>query len=228
MINAGPQNTVTGVAKAHHQPQVWPLYLLHFSVFGLSMLHQPRMSAGWQWDTGNALGLLGFAGLLYLFLAVGSGRRQRLHQWTSYAVAAALAAHVLWLWIPDPTLWHYVSIQAPAYMWAGIAALLCVGATVWLALPAARRGWHRGYAAFQTWHYLLSLSAVVLALWHILGSGFYVSALESYLYAALTILVLAAHRAGFSLPADLPPRHLWAGPGLALAFVVFKHAAAVA
>jgi len=138
-----------------------------------------------MWDIGNGLGLLSFAGLFYLFIEVGQGARQRVHQLISYGVAGCALLHVLWLWIPDATLWHYMLWDAPYYMLAGWLSLLALAGTILIALPGARRFWYAGFVSFRRWHYWLSLSVVVTAWWHMTGSGFYISATEAALYALL-------------------------------------------
>ena len=169
-------------------------YLLTFIVLGISLLQAPLQSAGWIWDTGNALGFVGFAGLLYLFLDVGRGARQRVHQQLSYAVALAVAGHVLWMWLPDETLWHYMTWDAPHYMLAGWLSLMTLTGMIIIALPGRRRFWHMSYQQFQNWHYWLSLGVICTSLWHMAGSGFYVSAVETMLYILLIVAVLALHR----------------------------------
>ena len=128
-------------------------YALTALVFGLCLLHEPGASAGWAWDTANAAGFLAFAGMLYLFIDVGAGRRNRIHQWISYGVAAALLVHVLWFVTTDPTIWHYLSWDAPWYMHTGLTALLFVIAIVVLALPVWRRWWGQNRQVFRSWHY---------------------------------------------------------------------------
>ncbi len=165
-------------------------YLLTLFVFGICFLDAPLASGGWQWDAANALGFMGFAGMLYLFVDVGAGRRNRIHQWVSYTVCAALVGHVAWFLVADPTIWHYLAWDAPWYMLSGLAALFAVIAVVLLALPTWRRWFGQSRSSFRNWHYTLSLLGVVGAALHILGSGFYVSGLlEVILYAALCTAV---------------------------------------
>ena len=166
------------------------IYLLVCIALGLNLLQAPLRSSGWLWDTGNAFGFVCFAGLLYLFLDVGKGSRQKFHQHVSYLTIMALLAHVLWLWISDATLWFYMTWDGPHYMLAGWLALVLMLAVAILALPNQRRFWHGSYQQFQKWHYRLSLCVITATYWHIIGSGFYISRLEAVLYGVCIALVL--------------------------------------
>lgn len=140
------------------------------------------------------LGFVGFAGLLYLFIGVGRGPRQRLHQLLSYIITGVVLMHVLWLWLSDRTLWFYMTWDGPHYMLAGWLAVLLLTAMVILALPGKRRFWHISYQQFQRWHYWLSLGIIGTAYWHMVGSGFYISSLEAVLYGVLIGCVIIAHQ----------------------------------
>ncbi len=166
------------------------IYLLVCIALGLNLLEAPLRSGGWRWDTGNALGFVCLACLLYLFVDVGRGNRQKFHQQLSYLTLMVLLAHVLWLWASDPTLWFYMAWDGPHYMLAGWLALALMLATVILALPDQRRFWHPRYSSFQHWHYGLSMCVIAGAYWHSVGSGFYISRLEAVLYGAGVALAL--------------------------------------
>jgi hypothetical protein len=166
------------------------IYLLVCIALGLNLLEAPLRSGGWRWDTGNAFGFACLACLLYLFLDVGKGSRQKIHQQLSYLTLIVLLAHVLWLWGSDPTLWFYMTWDSPNYMLAGWLALVLMLAAVITALPGQRRFWHLRYSSFQRWHYWLSLCIVAAAYWHSVGSGFYISRLEAALYGVSIALLL--------------------------------------
>ncbi len=198
-------------------------YALTALVFGLSLLHEPRASAGWAWDAANAVGFLAFAGMLYLFIDVGTGRRNRIHQWVSYSVAGALLIHVLWLIATDPTVWHYLAWDAPWYMHTGLAAIMLVIAVIVLALPMWRRWWGQNRAAFRSWHYALSALGVGLAVSHIVGTGFYVSSpVEVGLYAALCAAVALASRRASGMTPQITPAQLSGVIALAGLFIGMK------
>lgn len=190
--------------------------------FGLSLVQQPQLSSGWHWDVGNGLGFLAFAGLLLLFLNVGNGSRQRLHQWIGYGVLGSLLAHITWLWAADITIWHYLSSNAPAYMLAGWAALCLILAITILALPVTRRFWHGQFSNFQRWHRWLAWLSLLLVLWHMLGSGYYLSLLEAWLYGVLASCVWLANRRGLYLATSTSATVLWWGPLCMGLFVLIK------
>ena len=172
-------------------------------LLGISMIDMPLASAGWLWDTANALGIFVLAASLYLFLFVGSGRHSRAHQLISYGVIVAAIGHVFLLWIPDKTIWHYAALDMPHYMWAGYVALLGLIATVVLALPTKRRYWHNRYKHFKSWHYYLSIAIIAFSLWHIIGSGFYFGLVEAWAITIFAILVGVLHRLSKSVSVSL-------------------------
>tara|TARA_B100000953_G_C17916390_1_gene389305 strand:- start:36 stop:542 length:507 start_codon:yes stop_codon:yes gene_type:complete len=149
--------------------------------------------------------LLTFSGFLYLFGYIGGGSYGRNHKILSYAISLLAFAHILLLWIPDKTVWHYLDTDMPHYMWAGVGALACLIVTIILALPKTRSYWHERHRHFSSWHYCLSLAIVVLSFWHIAGSGFYFSAVEAWVLAASCLFLLALHRAGIRVPPNLSP-----------------------
>lgn len=189
------------------------------AVFGLSMVEDPLVGGGWYWDTANALGLFCLALVYSLFFEPGRSDRQKIHQWISYMAIAALFGHI-GLLLLDATVWHYLGFDAPFYMWAGLAALGGLCATVVLALPQSRRFWHHDHRRFTRWHQAISWLSLVAVLWHVVGSGFYVSWLESIGYALLALL-LAWPRITRVAPSYSPTR-LWAFCLAPILFVLLK------
>ena len=155
------------------------------------------------WDSANALGLVALAVSLYLFLFIGSGQHGRMHRILSYTIIACTIAHVLLLWIPDETVWHYLDTDMPDYMWGGLAALGALIATILLALPQFRRVWHSQYRHFKHWHYYLSLAIIFFSVWHITGSGFYFSETESWCLAIFAGTFVLAHRSNLKVRTHL-------------------------
>lgn len=164
-------------------------------MFSLTLLQAPQASGEVYWDAANALGLLAFALLLYLYFDTGSGHRQQIHKWLSYLGGVALLAHVALLWIPDPTIWNYLSFAAPWYMLAGLLSLGLVVLITLISTPAKRRFWHGDYRRFQALHEWLALAVIATALWHMIASGFYLSTLESALLICLCVAIWALKRA---------------------------------
>ncbi len=126
-----------------------------------------------------------------------------MHRVLSYAIIVCTVAHVLLLWIPDQTVWHYLDTDMPDYMWVGLGALGALIATTFLALPQFRRYWHTRYKHFRNWHYYLSLAVIVLSVWHITGSGFYFSVAESWCLAIFTGAFVLAHRSNVKVRPNL-------------------------
>ena len=165
------------------------IYALVFSILAITFLQAPRTSGDWYWDLANGIGFTAFALLLYLFIDSGTGVRQRIHQLLSYALAGLILLHILLLWVPDTAVWHYLSLDAPHYMWAGILSIVPLVILTLTSTAKSRREWHGTYQTFRKLHTILSIVTVALVLWHIIGSGFYLSVLESALIILLAILV---------------------------------------
>lgn len=167
----------------------------------MSFLQAPTTSGGLVWDSGNAAGFVALAFFVYLFIETGRGHRQRTHQLLSYSAVTALVIHILVLWVPDATIWTYFSYAAPNYMWAGLIATGCLTLIVVSSLPGSRRFWNKNYAAFKLIHVWLSAALVALSLWHMIGSGFYLSTIEGGLLVTMAIVIWFGQR-----------RALWAKP----------------
>lgn len=159
---------------------------------------------------------------LYLFIETGRGRRQRIHQLLSYSAVTALVIHILVLWVPDATIWTYFSYDAPHYMWAGIVATGCLVLIVVSSLPGSRRFWNTNHAAFKLVHVWLSAALVALSLWHIIGSGFYVSTFEGSLLVAMAIAVWFGQRKAFWATPSQSYAATWAVWLIPITMVVIK------
>ena len=198
------------------------LLLLVTALLAITMLSAPMLSGGVMWDAANTLGFIAFAGMLYLFVDVGRGERNRFHQIVSYGAAAALAAHVGWLLAADRTIWHYLSPDAPPYMLTGLIALLLLSTIIVLALPRWRRIWQQRFRNFQRWHYWLSVCAIMMGGYHIWGSSFYISGfIETAAFLALSGTVVLVHRLGRHYPRSTTAT-LWAVPAIGVVFVLLK------
>lgn len=150
---------------------------------------------GWLWDLGNGLGFVALTLLLALNFAAGRSRLHRTLAWT--AVGMALA-HGAWLLVLDAQVLEYLKPTMPAYMGAGLLALvlLAVGAAT-----SGGRGRRLFYAhrSFRNLHWTWSALTISTAGYHIAGSGFY---LNHYAGLALFIALLA----GCALWTRLPGR----------------------
>ncbi len=170
------------------------------------------------------MGFLTYAVLLYLFLDTGSGRRQNTHRWLGYALLTFLIGHILLLLITEPVTRHYIAWSAPDYMLAGIAATVLLLVAVVLAHAASRRFWHSNHRHFQRWHYALSISALAASLWHMLGSGFYITGFEGWVMVSVGLLVVISHSSSKTPNIKLSLTQLTGVPLLCGVFLWLKHA----
>jgi hypothetical protein len=126
-----------------------------------------------------------------------------MHRVISYTIIVCAVGHILLLWLPDKTIWHYLDTDMPHYMWVGLGAFGALLATIFLALPQFRRYWHTRYRQFRNWHYVLSLAIILLSVWHVIGSGFYFSVSESWLLAVYAGAFVLMHKSNVKLNPDL-------------------------
>lgn len=177
-------------------------------VFAASFVTLPRNGGGWFWDFGNGLGFLAFAGVL--FQMVPRARSGRQHEFLGYAVLACTLAHAFWFLTGDGTVRFYLLPGAPAYMWAGLIALIALSMLTILARLPDRMRIHPRFRTFRRVHRILAFTAVGSALLHVTLSGFYLrSWLQTGLLAALTAVACFAWR-GSADPGSRP-----AVPGVA-------------
>jgi len=167
----------------------------------------PRVAPLWDWLMAAGYLALGLMAVLAPLTARYSRRAgasvlatqlvHRLHRDLGYIVLALVACHALGLLLLDATLIEYLKPTAPAGMLAGLAAAL---ALLVLSVLAARR--HRGPQRqrpgprWRRQHRLLAAVVLVLALWHVIASGYYTASAAAAIALALWLLLpaLAAAR----------------------------------
>lgn len=149
------------------------------------------MSAGWVWDTANALGFAAMAGLLFLSSPRGARLAPTQHQLIAYGLVLLIGAHVLWFLLLDSVVSEYVKLDAPAYMLSGIAAAVLTLVLVLTALMPTRTSVHKTFAGFRRWHRYIAVTAIIASAYHLIGSGLYLqTSLQTTLLFALCALVI--------------------------------------
>lgn len=148
------------------------------------------------WDFCNALGFCALAALVYLGWDSAAPARQpalRLHADIAVGTALLAAAHILGLLLWDPITMEYLKLKAPWYMHAGLVSFLCLAVLAISSFPAPRRRIYPRFALFRRWHLSLSIAALGLACWHVLGAAFYLSAWYQQLALALVAIGMPAY-----------------------------------
>lgn len=142
----------------------------------------PAISLVWDWA--NALGYLGLACCLLLFIYAGrprvfppySGRFfANLHRSLGYVALLLVAAHVGLLLYDQPLLLQHLKLSAPLYMLAGLAALVLLLVLCISSITALRKRIWPDYHRFKMIHAALAIGCVALSGWHIIGSSFYLN-----------------------------------------------------
>ena len=135
------------------------------------------------WDFLMALGLVATGGLAVLPLLSArwwAARHpdpvllrlvQRLHRELSYLMAALIAAHVVGVLVLEPRTLEYLLPTAPAYMVAGLVALLLLAVLIATSSGGLKQRWAQ--ASWRRWHACFSAVALAALAWHLVGSGFW-------------------------------------------------------
>jgi hypothetical protein len=155
-------------------------------------------AGGFVWDFANALGYCGLAALITLGWGSESPAKSpsvRLHSNFSLVVTSLVAVHILVLLISDEIVIEYLKLKAPLYMLAGIVAAVLIGFITLTSYPSMRRVTYQRFPVFRKLHLMLSTSAIVLAVWHVVGSGFYQHTIG--LQIGLVFFALGLPLAGF-------------------------------
>ncbi len=177
---------------------------------------------GWLWDLGNGIGLAALALVLALSFEPGRANRHRLLAWAAVLLTAVHGGYLLLL---DDTLLEYLKPTMPAYMGAGLFALVLL---VVVALTSSRGRRRKFYdrRGFRHVHWAFATLVVGLAGYHIAGSGFY---LNHWAGTALFTAVLLGCVAwpgvarpdhGGARPAGTTSSGPWLGRNLLLLLVV--------
>ena len=166
------------------------LLLTLLSVLFVTLIATPTLGAGWLWDTGNGVGFVAFAGLLYLGRSEGSGKNQQAHQLLGFAVLGVTTTHAYWFLLFDAAVIEYIKPGAPVYMWAGILGFILLTVLIFTGLPEYRLRLHKRYAIFKYWHRGLAFATIAGAGYHIVASGFYLGI--SFQVLLFVMLIIAA------------------------------------
>ena len=150
-----------------------PLLIIYLVVLLIVFLENPTIGGGWMWDILNSLGFSSFAAVLCLTLPNSGARYIRGHELLAYTTIFITLGHAFWFFIEDPASVEYVRPGAPHYMWAGLGSLFFLLLSVWISILPARTRIHQNHSSFKFWHRLFAIFTIVGALYHILGSGFY-------------------------------------------------------
>lgn len=177
-----PVNFLTSadlVGRASSTRVLLTLWLLMMvAVIGLP----PVPGSGIVWDGLNGMGL---AALLLLLLGCWQAPSRyasynvyalRVHIGLSTLVVVAVAIHAFGLLIANDVAIEYLKWRAPAYMHAGNIGFVLLIVLSICSLSRLRRRLHANFEQFRVMHRGLSVAALMLAGWHIIGSGFLTAA----------------------------------------------------
>lgn len=160
-------------------------YLLVVTAPLFLLLVGPRPPGrGFWWDFAMALGFAGLAMMGVQFLLTARFKRATapfgidiiyyFHRYLAVVGVGILLAHYGILRVDNPTALGAADPRvAPPYMSAGRVALLLFALLVVTSLT--RRALRLEYEAWRLSHALLATLAVLLALWHVVGSGRYLA-----------------------------------------------------
>ncbi len=165
---------------ARHTPDRIALFAFALPALCVVILGFGR-AAGWTWDFLNGLGFAGLSGLIYLAVQGRARINNSAHQTFSYVVLSFVLIHCLGLLLLDSITLEYLHSGAPTYMWAGLLSAMLLALILFSALPSQRKKAFHKSQYFRGWHKYLSWLVMVTAVWHVLGSGFYLQNMTQYL-----------------------------------------------
>ncbi|MGH8598329.1 MAG: ferric reductase-like transmembrane domain-containing protein, partial [Gammaproteobacteria bacterium] len=165
--------------------QHWFAAVLIYTIAPLAMVasYAPPRGIDYWWDLAMALGAVAGVGLALLPLLsarwwVGQQRTtgflrlvQTVHRELSYVALGCAVAHVAILLILEGRVVEYLKLSAESAMLAGLFGILLVVALV--ISSRYRENLRIGYRSWRTWHGVLSIAAIGLIGWHLLGAGYY-------------------------------------------------------
>ena len=172
--------------------QVRLFWLFCLLAMAAAFLRGPYPAGGWAWDLANGVGFAAMGGIAYLGWAsrsLSSVHAQRFHSNIAIIVAVLVLAHGGIFLLMDTHTLEYLKLTAPVYMWSGVLGGLALLALAVSSFPRLRRRFYDRYAHFRAWHLGLSITALLLAAYHVLGADYY---LDSGYAKGLFILVVAA------------------------------------
>jgi predicted ferric reductase len=155
------------------------------------------------WDLANAAGYLSLAFCLLLFVYAGRARTfppfsgrffANLHRDLGYCALALALAHAGLLLYREPLLLEHLKPTAPLHMLAGTLALFFMLLLVLSSLPRVRRRIWPDYHRFRHLHAVVSVCLVVLSLYHVVESGYYLNhSWKVALLLAVSAILLVAY-----------------------------------
>lgn len=162
---------------------------LLLAVFIIALSAAPFTGDTWFWEIGNGIGFVGFTGILILTEngRSGAGRGKR-HRHLGLAVMAIIWIHALWFLLGDAVTVEYIKWGAPAYMVAGLLALLLCTLLSFSSLKRFRQSQYRDRQGFRHWHRWLSTVVLLAGAWHMVASGYYFR----YTYQWILLAMVAA------------------------------------
>ena len=177
------------------------LLVIYIVVLLIVFLCKPLIGGGWIWDIMNSLGFSSFAAILYLTFPNSGARYVRGHELLAYTTIVITLGHAFWFLIEDAASVEYVRIGAPYYMWAGIGSLAFLLLSVWISVLPARVRIYQNHSSFKFWHRVFAILTIVGALYHILGSGFYLATVgQVSVMLIVTVFVCCARNLKLRIP----------------------------
>lgn len=150
----------------------------------LMMVGPTPPPGGVLWDFAIALGFAGLAMMGVQFILTARFRRATapfgvdlvyyFHRYAAIVTFAIVLAHPVLLFIDNPVLLSYLHpLEAPWHMTVGVGSVLAL--VVVMVTSLWRKGLRLPYEHWRLIHAVLAVAAVVLALLHVHGVGYFVS-----------------------------------------------------
>lgn len=162
----------------------------------LTLVYNPAPSVSIVWDFGN---LCGFAATVIMALLFWYSSKPKsfpvfdgkyfisLHRHLGYLSVLLVFIHIGIALIYEPLTIEYLTLASPYYMQSGVVATCLIIGVIYTATSKARKILWSNYRTFKFFHYVFSVVILVLTLFHMIYSKFYINNLSKQIFWALTI-----------------------------------------
>jgi len=163
----------------------------------LTLIYNQAPGISIVWDFGN---FCGFAATVIMALLFWYSSRPKyfptfdgkffiaLHRHLGYLSMFLVFMHVGIVLIYEPLTIEYLTLASPYYMQCGVVAACLIIGIIYTATSKTRKILWPNYRFFKFFHYVLSVAILVLTLFHIIDSRFYVNNLSKQIFWALIVI----------------------------------------
>jgi len=152
----------------------WIFYFM-LAMIIITCTNSRGLGAGIVWNIANGLGYAAFTSLLLTCFSRPVRLNILSHRSLGYIALLFTSLHVGILLISDPVTIEYLKPNAPLYMWIGSFSAIFMVSIIISSLTSFKSNFYDNTYNFKKVHRIMSWLIIVGCLFHIIGSGFYIS-----------------------------------------------------